>query len=85
VKAEMSALVGRHRLETPYLLRQEEQEKRGGHVRQGPIRRLLLKLGFMLLIILLLIGVVWVIPVASQALCPPAEIAPSFVARPSII
>jgi hypothetical protein len=44
-----------------------------------------LKLGVALLIILLLIGVAWVIPVASQALCTPVEIAPSSVAGQSIL
>jgi cell division septal protein FtsQ len=72
-------------LEAPYLLRQEEREEERTHARRRPIRHLVLKLGVMSLIILLLLGVVWVIPVASQALSALAEIAPSFVAAQSIL
>jgi hypothetical protein len=47
--------------------------------------RRLRRLGISLVIILLLVVVVWVTPVASQVLCVPAEIVPSWVAGPSLI
>lgn len=79
----ISTLAGRHTLEAPYLLRQQEEEE--VHTQRRPIRRLLLKLSVALLIILLLIGVAWVIPVASGALWAQPEIAPSFVAGQSLV
>jgi archaellum biogenesis protein FlaJ (TadC family) len=80
----MSVLVRRGMLKAPYL-RHEERTAADRRVWRKRIRRLLLKLGAMVLIILLLIAVAWVIPVASQGLCALAGIASSSVAVSSIL
>jgi hypothetical protein len=81
----MSALVRRHTLEAACLNWQEEREGERKHAGRNPVRRLLVRLGLTLLIILLLIGVVWVIPVSSQGVRELGEVAPSSVATPSIL
>jgi hypothetical protein len=80
----MSALAGLQVCEARPLLWDEALGEEITEGRGKTIRRSL-RLGIVLLIILLLIGVVWVVPVASQSARAPAEIAASFVAIQSIV
>jgi cytoskeletal protein RodZ len=60
----MNALIGRHVLPPPFLYWQSDQ---GQETMRGKRRfRLLLKVASIILIVLLLIGVVWVVPVVSR-------------------
>ncbi len=60
----MNALIGRHVLETPFPYWQSDQEQ---ETTRGKRRfRFLLRVASIILIILLLIGVVWVVPVVSR-------------------
>jgi hypothetical protein len=77
----MGNVVDRHMWEAPCFLRHEEDAEQANYAQRRPVRRLLVKLGVMLLIVLLLIGVAWVMPVASGAQGAQPQIAPSFVAH----
>ncbi|MGD9029404.1 MAG: hypothetical protein PVG25_06295 [Anaerolineae bacterium] len=80
----MSALAGRQVFEAPHLLWNEELGEETIEGRRKSVRRLL-RLGIMLLIILLLIGFAWVVPVASQFARALAQAASSFVAIQAIV
>ena len=80
----MSVLAGREPFEAPCPLRHEELGEETAETRRGSIwcwRRV----GIILVIILLLIGFAWVVPVASQFARALAEAASSFVAIQPIV